>query len=99
MPSPNLPPGFDFTDPDIYAQRLPIEELAEMRKVAPIWWNEQPTGCRRIRRRRLLGGDQAQGRQGGVAAQRRVLRRQKTACRGTATEADPESARGGQGRR
>jgi cholest-4-en-3-one 26-monooxygenase len=42
MPSPNLPPGFDFTDPDIYAERLPIAELAEMRKVAPIWWNEQP---------------------------------------------------------
>jgi cholest-4-en-3-one 26-monooxygenase len=39
--TPNLPPGFDFTDPDIYAERLPIEELAEMRKVAPIWWNEQ----------------------------------------------------------
>ncbi|GAS95929.1 cytochrome P450 [Mycolicibacterium canariasense] len=44
MPTPNLPPGFDFTDPDIYAQRLPIEELAEMRKVAPIWWNDQPEG-------------------------------------------------------
>jgi cholest-4-en-3-one 26-monooxygenase len=42
MPSPNLPAGFDFTDPDIYAERLPIGELAEMRKVAPIWWNEQP---------------------------------------------------------
>jgi len=40
--TPNLPHGFDFTDPDIYAERLPIEELAEMRKVAPIWWNEQP---------------------------------------------------------
>ncbi len=44
MPTPNLPPGFDFTDPDIYAQRLPIDELAEMRRVAPIWWNEQPYG-------------------------------------------------------
>jgi len=44
MPSPDLPPGFDFTDPDIYAKRLPIEELAHMRKVAPIWWNEQPKG-------------------------------------------------------
>src|SRR5690349_21416432 len=42
MPTPNLPPGFDFTDPDIYAERLPIEEFAEMRRVAPIWWNEQP---------------------------------------------------------
>src|SRR4029450_7067295 len=44
MPPPDLPPGFDFTDPDIYAERLPIEELAHMRKVAPIWWNEQPKG-------------------------------------------------------
>jgi cholest-4-en-3-one 26-monooxygenase len=44
MPTPNLPPGFDFTDPDIYAERLPVEELAEMRRVAPIWWNEQPLG-------------------------------------------------------
>src|SRR5215213_8020617 len=44
MPTPNLPPGFDFTDPDIYAERLPIDELAEMRRVAPIWWNEQPNG-------------------------------------------------------
>jgi len=44
MPSPDLPPGFDFTDPDIYAERLPIEELAHMRKVAPIWWNEQEKG-------------------------------------------------------
>jgi cholest-4-en-3-one 26-monooxygenase len=44
MPTPNLPPGFDFTDPDIYAERLPIDELAELRKSAPIWWNEQPLG-------------------------------------------------------
>ena len=44
MPTPNLPPGFDFTDPDIYAERLPVEELAELRRVAPIWWNEQPMG-------------------------------------------------------
>ena len=44
MPSLHLPPGFDFTDPDIYAERLPVEELAEMRKLAPIWWNEQPLG-------------------------------------------------------
>ncbi len=44
MPTPNLPPGFDFTDPDIYAERLPVEEFAELRKTAPIWWNEQPVG-------------------------------------------------------
>ena len=44
MQTPNLPPGFDFTDPDIYAERLPVDELAEMRRAAPIWWNEQPMG-------------------------------------------------------
>src|ERR1700748_2573077 len=44
MPTPNLPPGFDFTDPDMYAERLPIDELAHMRKVAPIWWQEQEKG-------------------------------------------------------
>ena len=44
MVGPDLPPGFDFTDPDIYTERLPIEELAELRKSAPIWWNEQPLG-------------------------------------------------------
>ena len=37
MAAPNLPPGFDFTDPDIYAQRLPVQELAELRRTAPIW--------------------------------------------------------------
>ena len=44
MAGPNLPPGFDFTDPDIYTESLPVEELAELRKSAPIWWNEQPLG-------------------------------------------------------
>ncbi|WP_395311553.1 cytochrome P450 [Mycobacterium sp. AMU20-3851] len=44
MPTPDLPAGFDFTDPDIYAERLPVDELAQMRKVAPIWWNAQPEG-------------------------------------------------------
>ena len=44
MAAPDIPAGFDFTDPDIYAQRLPVTELAELRHVAPIWWNEQPMG-------------------------------------------------------
>lgn len=44
MPNPSLPPGFDFTDPDLNRERLPIEELAELRATAPIWWNEQPKG-------------------------------------------------------
>jgi cholest-4-en-3-one 26-monooxygenase len=44
MGNPNLPPGFDFTDPDIYAHRLPVRELAELRATAPIWWNQQAPG-------------------------------------------------------
>ncbi|WP_433196348.1 cytochrome P450 [Nocardia sp. CA-107356] len=39
---PNLPDGFDVTDPDIYADRVPVEEYAELRRTAPIWWNPQP---------------------------------------------------------
>ena len=33
MAAPNLPPGFDFTDPDIYAHRLPVAEFAELPQV------------------------------------------------------------------
>ncbi|MGD1173968.1 cytochrome P450 [Mycobacterium seoulense] len=44
MTCPHLPPGFDPTDPDIYAERLPVEELAELRRNAPIWWCDQPIG-------------------------------------------------------
>ncbi len=44
MPSPHLPPGFDPTDPDICVQGLPVEEFAELRKAAPIWWCEQTPG-------------------------------------------------------
>src|SRR6185312_17133849 len=42
MAAPNLPAGFDFTDHEIYASRLPMEEFAEVRRTEPIWWNEQP---------------------------------------------------------
>ena len=45
MAKPELPQGFDFTDPDVYAARLPVEELAELRRAAPVWWNEQPHGA------------------------------------------------------
>jgi cholest-4-en-3-one 26-monooxygenase len=44
MPTPNLPPGFDFLDPDRNVKQLPVDELAELRKVAPIWWCEQAIG-------------------------------------------------------
>ncbi|SFS63755.1 cytochrome P450 [Saccharopolyspora flava] len=42
MAAPSLPEGFDFTDPDLYSERVPLEELAELRRTAPIWWNKQP---------------------------------------------------------
>jgi cholest-4-en-3-one 26-monooxygenase len=45
MPTPDLPSGFDFTDPDVYAERLPVEELAELRRAAPVWWNAQSHGA------------------------------------------------------
>jgi cholest-4-en-3-one 26-monooxygenase len=40
--TPLIPAGFDFTDPDLYATRLPLEEFAELRQTAPVWWNPQP---------------------------------------------------------
>jgi cholest-4-en-3-one 26-monooxygenase len=36
-----LPPGFDFTDPDVLLRGIPVTEFAELRKTAPVWWNEQ----------------------------------------------------------
>ncbi|MBP2473062.1 cholest-4-en-3-one 26-monooxygenase [Crossiella equi] len=44
MALPQLPQGFDFTDPDVYANRLPIREFAELRRSAPVWWNAKPPG-------------------------------------------------------
>jgi cholest-4-en-3-one 26-monooxygenase len=41
MTAPQIPAGFDFTDPDLYAHRVPNAELAELRRAAPIWWNAQ----------------------------------------------------------
>jgi cholest-4-en-3-one 26-monooxygenase len=41
MTAPQIPAGFDFTDPDLYASRVPNEELAELRRAAPIWFNKQ----------------------------------------------------------
>ncbi|QWF76920.1 cytochrome P450 [Amycolatopsis sp. CA-230715] len=42
MATPLIPAGFDFTDPDLYATRMPLEEFAALRKTAPVWWNPQP---------------------------------------------------------
>ncbi|GAA1944398.1 cytochrome P450 [Amycolatopsis minnesotensis] len=42
MATPLIPAGFDFTDPDLYATRMPLEEFAALRRTAPVWWNPQP---------------------------------------------------------
>ncbi|ALG12649.1 cytochrome P450 [Kibdelosporangium phytohabitans] len=42
MAEPRIPEGFDFTDPDVYATRLPHQEFAELRQSAPVWWNSTP---------------------------------------------------------
>src|SRR4029078_4949730 len=34
--------GFDSTNPDILEKGIPVTEFAELRKTAPVWWNEQP---------------------------------------------------------
>ncbi|MBF6230804.1 cytochrome P450 [Nocardia farcinica] len=41
MSAPLLPPGFDFTDPGLWARRRPVEEFALLRRTAPVWWNPQ----------------------------------------------------------
>jgi cholest-4-en-3-one 26-monooxygenase len=44
MTGPGIPHGFDFTDPDLYAHRVPLAEFAELRRTAPVWWNPQLPG-------------------------------------------------------
>src|SRR5258708_12937407 len=36
-----VPPGFDLTDPDLLADRLPLDEFAFLRKESPVFWNAQ----------------------------------------------------------
>ena len=35
-------PGYDFTDPDVLVEGLPLKEFAQLRQTAPVWWNAQP---------------------------------------------------------
>ncbi|WP_433710278.1 hypothetical protein ACQP2U_28495 [Nocardia sp. CA-084685] len=41
MSAPSIPPGFDFTDPALWETRNPVQEFAELRRTAPVWWNPQ----------------------------------------------------------
>ncbi|MEZ5322270.1 MAG: cytochrome P450 [Microthrixaceae bacterium] len=40
MPVP-VPAGYDLTNPDIYAEAVPLAEFAWLRRSAPAFWNEQ----------------------------------------------------------
>src|SRR6201996_224411 len=33
--------GYDFTDPDVLLKGMPVTEFAELRRTAPVWWNDQ----------------------------------------------------------
>jgi cholest-4-en-3-one 26-monooxygenase len=33
--------GYDFTDPEVLLRGIPVAEFAQLRKTAPVWWNEQ----------------------------------------------------------
>jgi cholest-4-en-3-one 26-monooxygenase len=41
---PDLPEGFDLTDPDLLRTRVPLPEFAALRRTAPVWWCAQPHG-------------------------------------------------------
>jgi len=40
MPVP-VPAGYDLTNPDIYAEGVPLDEFAWLRRSAPVFWNVQ----------------------------------------------------------
>jgi cholest-4-en-3-one 26-monooxygenase len=42
--APSIPQGFDFTDPDLYANGRPMAEFAEQRRTAPVSWVAQRRG-------------------------------------------------------
>jgi cholest-4-en-3-one 26-monooxygenase len=44
MAPPNLPADFDFLDSALYLERLPVEELAEVRETDPVHWVDVPGG-------------------------------------------------------
>ncbi|MCX4667538.1 cytochrome P450 [Streptomyces sp. NBC_01381] len=44
MPCPALPDGFDFTDPDLLQDRVPLPEFAQLRQTEPVRWIDQPRG-------------------------------------------------------
>jgi cholest-4-en-3-one 26-monooxygenase len=44
--APELPVGFDPTDPALNEVGIPLQEFMELRKTAPVWWVEQEPDAR-----------------------------------------------------
>ena len=36
--------GWDFTNPDLLERGIPVQEFAQLRQTAPVWWNAQEPG-------------------------------------------------------
>ncbi len=36
--------GWDFTNPDLLERGIPVQEFAQLRHTAPVWWNAQEPG-------------------------------------------------------
>jgi len=51
--APNVPEGFDPTDPDLNQAGIPHDQFLELRKTAPVWWVEQTPEARAG----MLGGN------------------------------------------
>ena len=44
MGQPDLPEGFDINDPARpMPSAAPVEQFAELRRTAPVWWQSQPS--------------------------------------------------------
>ena len=41
MLEPTTLTGLDFSDPDLWEERTPVEEFAALRRTEPVWWNAQ----------------------------------------------------------
>lgn len=43
-PKLSVPDGFNFVNPDVLLDGMPLREFAELRRTAPVWWNHMPAG-------------------------------------------------------
>ena len=70
---PDIPPGFDFTDPDLYATGCPPRSSPSCAAPPRSGGSPQRRGSRRLRRRGLLGGHPARRRHGRVQGSSEVF--------------------------